>query len=166
MSSIPCGGLGVPAAVLFFACASGLAAAAETAQTTHCATSEQVVFACPVRSGKIVSVCASRDLDERTGYLQYRFGRPGAVELEFPAERSGSQARFEYAHYFRARFELEELRFSNGGHDYVVHYYYNGEERRAAPDIGVSIGKVSLPCAGRSINRLSTLEKVVPRGAI
>src|SRR6266480_5829555 len=50
-----------------------------------CTKDERVVFSCPVkRPAKIVSVCASKDLTSEHGYLQYRFGLPGKIELEFP----------------------------------------------------------------------------------
>src|ERR1044071_2779627 len=58
-----------------------------------CARTEQIIFSCltkrsgsssPTTPAKIVSLCASRDLDKERGYLQYRYGLPGKVELEFP----------------------------------------------------------------------------------
>src|SRR4051794_2514507 len=60
-----------------------------------CAKDERIIFSCPIkRPAKIVSVCASRDLTSDRGYLQYRFGLPYKVELEFPKERAGSQQKF------------------------------------------------------------------------
>src|SRR5262249_11408484 len=69
-----------------------------------CATSEKIIFSCPVkRPAKIVSLCASKDLTSDRGYLQYRFGLPGKVELEFPKDRTATQQKFQYSHYFRAQ---------------------------------------------------------------
>src|SRR5213592_3963102 len=57
-----------------------------------CAKDERIIFSCPIkRPAKIVSVCASKDLTSDRGYIQYRFGLPDKVELEFPKERAGSQ---------------------------------------------------------------------------
>src|SRR5688500_5940508 len=52
---------------------------------TLCAKTERVIFACVLRRpAKIVSVCASKDLTRDTGYVQYRFGSPAKIELEYP----------------------------------------------------------------------------------
>src|SRR5213594_3849147 len=74
---------------------------------TLCATSERIIFSCPIRRpAKIVSLCASKDLTSERGYLQYRFGVPEKIELEFPKSRTGTQPQFQYTHYFRAQFDL------------------------------------------------------------
>src|SRR6266851_2325141 len=79
---------------------------------TLCAKDERIIFSCPVkRPAKIVSICASKDLTSEHGYLQYRFGLPGKIELEFPKERTGTQEKFHYTHYFRAQFDLTEIDF-------------------------------------------------------
>src|SRR5258706_15993266 len=72
-----------------------------------CAKDERIIFSCPVkRPAKIVSLCASKDLTSERGYLQYRFGLPDKVELEFPKDRTGTQQKFQYTHYFRAQVDL------------------------------------------------------------
>lgn len=49
----------------------------------HCVPPERAVFSC--RTGaKTISVCSSEDLSATAGVLQYRFGRPAAVELSYP----------------------------------------------------------------------------------
>jgi hypothetical protein len=109
---------------------------------TLCAKDERVIFSCPLRRpSKIVSVCASKDLTKEKGYLQYRFGLPGKIELEFPKERQGSQAKFEYTHYFRAQFDLTEINFTVDGVNYSVFDDYNGEEKPAVSEQGVSVNK-------------------------
>ena len=109
---------------------------------TLCAKDERVIFSCPLRRpAKIVSVCAAKNLTKETGYLQYRFGLPGKVELEFPKERQGSQQKFEYTHYFRAQFDLTEINFTVDGVNYSVFDDYNGEEKPAVSLQGVSINK-------------------------
>ena len=97
---------------------------------TLCAKTERVIFACALRRpAKIVSVCASKDLTRETGYLQYRFGLPAKVELEYPKDRAGSQQKFAYTHYFRAQVDLTEIKFSVNGVEYSVVDDYNGEEK-------------------------------------
>lgn len=97
---------------------------------TLCAKDERVIFSCPIkRPAKIVSLCASKDLTSDTGYLQYRFGLPGNIELEYPKGRTGTQQEFHYTHYFRARFDLTEIGFNINGYDYEITDDYNGEEK-------------------------------------
>ncbi len=80
---------------------------------TLCAKDERVIFSCPVKKpARIVSVCASKDLTSERGYLQYRFGLPGKIELEFPKDRKGTQEKFHYTHYFRAQFDMTSINFT------------------------------------------------------
>jgi hypothetical protein len=114
--------------------------AAKPQARTLCAADERVIFSCTLRQPvKIVSVCAAKDLTNEKGYLQYRFGLPGKVELEFPKDRTNTQQQFEYSHYFRARVDLTEINFTVNGVSYSVFDDYQGEERPAVSEQGVSI---------------------------
>src|SRR5215218_3085492 len=74
-----------------------------------CNADENIIFSCATRqSGKIASLCSSKDLTKDRGYLQYRFGLRGKIELEFPQNRQQTQQAFKYTHYFRAQFDLSE----------------------------------------------------------
>src|ERR1043165_300663 len=89
------------------------------ALNTLCAKDERVIFRCLLRRpAKVVSVCPSKDLTSDKGYLQYRFGVPGKIELEFPKDRANTQQQFEYSHYFRARVDLTEINFTVDGVSY------------------------------------------------
>ena len=57
--------------------------AAQAATPTTCTPDEQVVFQCDIGARR-VAVCASRGLGAQGGQLQYRYGRPAAVELAYP----------------------------------------------------------------------------------
>lgn len=135
-----------------------------------CRADEQVLFSCRVGDGpKLASVCGSRRLDAKQGYVQYRFGRAGALELEFPQEREGTQGAFRYAHYFRARVDRTELSFERGGYRYALYHYYEGDVRPAAEEAGVRVSRpggageaTEIRCRGRAINRLGILSSVVP----
>ena len=53
--------------------------------SSHCKSDERVVFSCPFKNGKTASLCASSDLSQTTGTLQYRYGPTGKTpELVFP----------------------------------------------------------------------------------
>src|SRR5690349_4637553 len=100
--------------------------------TSLCAKDEKVIFSCSLkRSMKTVSLCSSSKLTRESGYLQYRFGRPGKVELEFPNNRAGSLKAFKYSHYFRAKVDYTEISFIRNGFTYAVFDDYNGEEKPA-----------------------------------
>jgi hypothetical protein len=107
---------------------------------TLCAAGERIIFSCPVkRPAKIASLCASKDLTSDRGYLQYRFGLPGKIELEFPEERTATQEKFNYTHYFRARVDLTEISFNIDGYEYQITDDYNGEEKPAVTIQGVIV---------------------------
>ena len=134
-----------------------------------CAKDERIIFSCPIkRSAKIISVCASKDLTSDRGYIQYRFGLPAKVELEFPKERAGSQQKFQYSHYFRAKVDLTEISFTVNGYEYQVTDDYNGEEKTAQTIQGVMVtapGKpkeVSFSCSMKPKADYTDLQAVLP----
>ena len=138
---------------------------------TLCSRDERVIFSCPIkRPAKIVSVCASKDLTSEHGYLQYRFGLPSKIELEFPKDRNGTQLKFQYTHYFRARFDLTEINFTIDDDQYQVFDDYNGEEKPAISSQGVSVtapGKpkeVSFTCRTKPKADYADLQAVLPNG--
>lgn len=128
-----------------------------------CAKTEHVIFSCRTKAnpkhpaaGKIVSLCASPDLSREHGYLQYRYGLPGKVELEFPGTRTGTQQLFQYSHYMRYQVDLTEINFQIDDYQYQIFDTYNGEEKPAIAEQGVNVtalGKareVSFVCVGRA----------------
>jgi len=138
---------------------------------TLCDRNERVIFSCPIkRPAKIVSVCASKDLTSDRGYLQYRFGLPGKIELEYPKERIGTQTKFQYTHYFRAQVDLTEISFNVNGYEYQVTDDYNGEEKPAQTIQGVSVttpGKpkeVTFICRAKPKADYTDLQAVVGNG--
>src|SRR5262245_25866074 len=105
-----------------------------------CSKDEKIVFSCPLkRSMKIVSLCSSQKLSKDAGYLQYRFGAPGKIELEFPDNRADSLKAFKYSHYFRAKVDSTEISFSRNGYTYAVFDEYNGEEKRVVSEQGLTV---------------------------
>jgi hypothetical protein len=150
------------------------ASSAKTAapqSTSLCAKDERVIFSCPVRRpAKIVSLCASKDLTSARGYLQYRFGLPGKIELEYPKDRQGTQAKFQYTHYFRAQFDTTSINFTIDGYEYSVFDDYNGEEKPKISTQGVSVtapGKpkeVSFVCRTKPNADYNDLQAVLPSG--
>lgn len=54
------------------------------AEALDCAPGQRPVFSCATKA-RVIVVCASRDLTAQAGFVQYRFGRPAALELAYPA---------------------------------------------------------------------------------
>lgn len=132
------------------------------APESFCTARETVVFAC--RSGaKLVSVCASADASARSGYLQYRFGKPGAGAIELtlpkdarlpPASATGENAGFSGG-------GGSWLRFANGSHSYVVYSGIGrwGEDGQTVEKEGVRVESKSktvaeLACSGAVTSEL------------
>ena len=164
----------VVCAVIPFASNPSSAASSQPARLrpgTLCAGDERIIFSCPVRRpAKIVSLCASKDLTAERGYLQYRFGLPAKIELEFPKDRTATQQKFQYTHYFRAQFDLTEISFTINGYEYQITDDYNGEEKPAQSIQGVSVtapGKpkeVSFSCRTKPRADYTDLQAVLANG--
>ena len=136
-----------------------------------CRAEEQVIFTCVAAgSAKLVSLCGSKFLDHRRGYLQYRYGKPGAIELQFPQARANTQLAFRYAHYFRAQVDRTEISFDNQDYRYTLFDYYQGDVKPAIAVAGVRFGKhgakgreTELRCQSRPASELDSLENVIRR---
>lgn len=157
---------------LFICIGYGSAAAQSKAPTLSlCRGDEQVLFNCVVAgSTKLISLCAAKSLDHRRGYVQYRYGKPGAVERQFPQARANTQLGFRYARYFRAQVDRTEISFDNHGYRYTIFDYYEGDVTPAMAVAGVRIGKhgaegreTELQCRGKPTSKLGSLETVIPR---
>ena len=140
--------------IALFGCTLVIAPAPPVASL--CEKGEKVIFSCTInKPAKIVSLCASADFAKDRGYLQYRFGLPRKIELEFPRTRENTQAAFKYSHYFRAQFDQTEISFTSGDHQYAIFDDYSGEQKPASHDQGIRItapdGKeTTLSCRGRA----------------
>ena len=155
-------------------CLSALAVNATPAQLqagSLCESSEKIVFNCTVgKAAKIVSLCSSKELTKERGYLQYRFGLPEKIELEYPKQREQTQNAFKYSHYFRAQFDQTELSFTSEGYEYAIFDDYNGEQKPAQHEQGIRItrpknGKeVTLNCRGRAKAQYGDLSSVLAEG--
>jgi hypothetical protein len=92
------------------------------AASTLCLSAEENIFSCHTAAKKTISVCASKDLAPDRGYLQYRFGSPGKVEVAVPADRSVSPANSALSGTLVfSGGGGGYLRFTAGDYDYVVY---------------------------------------------
>jgi hypothetical protein len=132
-----------------------------------CGASEQTIWTCTTTKNKIASVCASKDLAEDIGYVQYRFGSPGKIELEYPKDRQDSAQKFKYSRYTRPLVTMLTLEFENEGVSYAIHDDDNAEEkppvRAASVDIADGAKQASVVCRQPVSGSLMELEEIVPR---
>ena len=153
-------------AMLMFAAAASAAPAVQPG--TLCQTGERVIFSCPVKNAtRLVSICGSKALTDKRGYLQYRFGRAGKIELAFPEEPQGSQHMFRYAHYIRPQVDRFSVGFTIDGHTYEVFKNYEGDSEPKIHEAGIFItlpdGKnVEILCVGPEKGNLHEIKSVVP----
>ena len=87
-----------------------------------CQAGEQSVLSCGV-GGKVLSLCATGPLTAAgaaQARMQYRFGRPGKVEMAWPARPESPRGRFFLGTTMYSGGGEERIRFSNEGYDYVV----------------------------------------------
>lgn len=91
------------------------------AAESHCRPDEATLFSCRTASGKIISVCAPRELSATAGYLQYRYGAKGAPELIYPPTRDALRDILESGTLMYAGGGGAYLRFKRDDYGYVVY---------------------------------------------
>ena len=135
---------------------------------TLCLQDERAIFSCLLKNtAKLVSLCGSRDLAEGSGYLQYRFGRKGKVELEFPSERRGSPKAFRHSLYTRYQVDRFSVSFSVANYTYAVFDNYDGEMEPPTHEAGVAVAHSDenpreLLCRGTGSGNLRELQSIIP----
>jgi hypothetical protein len=101
---------------------------------THCTPGEINYFTCNVKgSDKLVSVCGNqfRSHDNPDGqinddaWLQYRFGRPGQVELIYPAAKTPLIKKFSGEYILANDIRLYSLTFFNHGFSYEIEFVHD-----------------------------------------
>jgi len=131
--------------------------AVAAAPASLCAADETAYFDCTMASGKRLAVCGA--LPER---LQYRFGRPGAVELAYPAAAGEGPKTLLIARYHRYRTERLALRFEREGVSYTVFDDREDGRTRGGVEVKTADARVrELVCPGAVTSRLSELVGVV-----
>jgi hypothetical protein len=88
---------------------------------SHCASDETVVFSCAVKGQKIVSVCATKDLSDKSGSMIYRFGRKSRPELILPKRSDNWRDTVRAGNVMYAGGGGTYLGFSSGEYTYVVY---------------------------------------------
>jgi hypothetical protein len=89
-----------------------------------CSAQEDIYFSCPLPAGKIVSVCASGNVNPNSGYVQYRYGVPGKIELLYPQSKVPPKGRFYVVNASEGSVSLNIIKFYNGRYTYLVSQAY------------------------------------------
>lgn len=149
---------------------AGPAPGKAAAPPSLCSSSERIYFSCVTKPGhRLLSLCGSHSMTKTSGYLQYRFGRSGKVELEYPSKRDASTERFRYYHYSRYRIDRQGVVFDHGGYRYAVFHHYEGDTPPEQVIAGVDVSRGvdgptvrEIACTAPTIHDLSALENVLP----
>lgn len=109
---------------------------------SHCLAEEEAVYSCRLQDGRVLSVC----MGER---IAYRFGRPGAPELDLVRALGSDTVSYEVERR-RGEGRQTRVRFQNGTYDYVVYSQQSGGrgEARLPGASGVEVRR-----GGREIAR-------------
>ncbi len=133
-----------------------------------CRGGEEVVFSCNLADApKAVALCAARG--PRGQYLQFRIGRPGALELEFPPRREDYLTLFSYTHVFPHGADDSSLRFMNGATSYELFSQirmppaYPPSTRRGLHVMAPGRAVRTHVCGAGAVDRLSQLEGILGR---
>jgi hypothetical protein len=107
-----------------------------TYSQTLCASEEESVFDCEIGK-KILSVCASKELDDSKGWLQYRFGTAEKIDLSYPETKVHPKKYFQFNRAYSAaeNVMVGELRFKNGATQYTVYR----EDAKGKSEAGVYV---------------------------
>jgi hypothetical protein len=117
---------------------------------THCKKGETDYFSCVTDAAeKVMSICGTvpDGAVDDDSWLQYRFGKPGAIELAYPKAKDRSLSKFEGNFFYR--FNFSDLRFISGKALYSVNFLgpYDGND--ASPRRGY-LGGVDVQVHGRA----------------
>jgi hypothetical protein len=130
----------------------------------HCRPDETTYFSCVVKgSARVVSVCGGKD------WLQYRFGKPGAIELEFPQERNASLNQFQGASRIHRAdgIAAQWLMFARDGTEYSVSQMEGGSNFHGVSVLPPGSKKtIDLSCDGQkpAVFKLEHAVPLVPEG--
>lgn len=95
-------------------------AKAEADEPTLCSLHEEVYFSCLI-GGRVMSVCASGNISPNNGYVQYRFGRIGKIELEFPEKPYPPRKSFSISDISEGNSRFTHFKFNSGRYNYVLY---------------------------------------------
>lgn len=125
------------------------------AQPSLCTPGETVEWSCTAKK-KTYALCASKDLDANTGYMQYRAGTASKTEFVFPEQRVHPKGNFRLA--LQAKGVV--FSFSNAGYEYAIHEPLAGATHiDVANSQGTQVADVTCSSATDTLTLTTTMER-------
>jgi len=88
--------------------------------------------------------------------------------MQYPLQKGRSFEAFSAGHYFRAQVDRRRVTFSNQGVRYTIFSDFEGEERPAQKEAGVTINKTqqgssesTLRCRAPFVDHLADLDEII-----
>lgn len=85
-----------------------------------CFPGENIYFSCSLENGKIASICARDNVSPIQGYVQYRYGGVGAVELEYPKKHVAPKGVFYLVDASEGSVNQNIIKFRSGPYTYLL----------------------------------------------
>ena len=99
---------------------TSIGASAYADEATLCQPHEEIYFSCSAVN-KIISLCASGNISPSNGYVQYRFGTPDHVELQFPNKPYPPKNRLLISDISGGNLNYTHIKFKSGEYNYVIY---------------------------------------------
>lgn len=132
-----------------------------------CLKGEKIIFGCTLQGGKEISVCSSSVLNNRTGFVKFRYGTVENIETEYPGDKARPEKLYSFYRFARFQFEQIHLRFSVGNTKYEVFDEESVADENAIKKSGVRINApgfapVEYVCSDKPKGNLRKMEGLVP----
>jgi hypothetical protein len=85
-----------------------------------CFPDESIYFSCSLENGKMASICAKDNVSPTQGYVQYRYGVVGAVELEYPKKHTAPKGFFYLVDASEGSVNQNIIKFRTGPYTYLL----------------------------------------------
>lgn len=132
-----------------------------------CQKGEKMIFGCTLQGGKEMSVCSSSVLNNRTGFVKFRYGTTEKIETEYPTDKTRPDKLYSFYRFARFQFEQIHLRFTVGTSKYEVFAEESVADKNTINKSGVRINTtgfapVEYVCSGKVKGNLRRMEGLVP----
>ena len=131
-----------------------------------CEPTEKTIFSCGFENNRMVSICGSNDAAKNTGYVEYRYGKLGAIELSLPSKNKPPNKAFKgtFQDFWRSSGTWQAgnqkvVTFTNGKYSYTVER--NAIYSRVDPDYAYETAKLYIRKNGKSIAEKSCISETV-----
>ncbi|MBF3411150.1 hypothetical protein ACGY7B_26245 [Burkholderia pseudomallei] len=120
-----------------------------------CPAQETTWFSCNTARHKTISLCGAPPAS-----IQYRYGKPGQIELAFPDKPADGVNQLRYAHYWRYQIDRTEITFSRADTAYALFDYTEADGRNAGVRVTLPDGtEHEVMCSGPITSHLNALGK-------